>query len=785
MKFIEKHINLFGILLLVVSFLSIFWQFVSLQNAFFFTDISSDTLNVFYPKLAQISNYLQQEGLPRWSFNHGLGMNIYGSLNQATFMLVLFGKDFIPYAIFLTMSLYLFLGAWFCQSYFKLIGCPPTISWFCALLFWFSGVMMVGASWYATLYQSLLFIFGLWCIESFLVKKNWYWLVLFGFLVATPAKLHQFGLLFSAYLIFRYFYFKKDAIAIEFKQMLHMAAYATLGVLMALPIFVSKFITMYNSPRISGEASYTSKLLQEHPLWLDSEEFYNTFLARLFSVDLWGVGSDYEGWYNYLEAPIINIGLVGLLLFLLFFFTINNKRKLLCFSTFFAIIVLLQLIPIFRFSFWLLSGNYIRILSQMLTFVLIFGVSQGLFSIYKNEKLKWWQVLFSGCLLLCLFLLASLYSTNVNPFVQLFCMLALGFSFIIVMPFSFKKISFNLFLYGLMSLLFVEGVILNSYSYKHRETVAFSSIEARKGYNDYSKEALAYIKANDSTPFYRIEKNYTSSPAQHKGLNDALVQNYYGTSILASFNNLNYVNFLNALDVIDSKKEVATRWIKGLIERPLLNFFVSTKYKLSDKGNQFVGAGYTLKNKIENIEIYENNWFLPLGFCYDKIMLEQDFLRLQPIQKDIALFNSVIINDALVLEGNYTKTSVAAIPQGSDFTADDLSNNINQLKKNVLAIEHFEQSRIQGNIELNEPKILFFSIPFDNGWKLLVNGQPHPLQTLNIGFMGTEIPKGKHQIELYFKYPLIEYGSYLSYFLVMAFGGCLVFMHFKSSVIKV
>ena len=51
----------------------------------------------------------------------------------------------------------------------------------------------------------------------------------------------------------------------------------------------------------------------ESPLALVSRNEGLSVLARLFSNDLLGAGSDYKGFSNYLEGPTLYIGLIVLI----------------------------------------------------------------------------------------------------------------------------------------------------------------------------------------------------------------------------------------------------------------------------------------------------------------------------------------------------------------------------------------------------------------------------------------------------------------------------------------
>lgn len=110
---------------------------------------------------------------------------------------------------------------------------------------------------------------------------------------------------------------------------------------------------------------------------------------------------------------------------------------------------------------------------------------------------------------------------------------------------------------------------------------------------------------------------------------------------------------------------------------------------------------------------------------------------------------------------NVSQISIELMPdisyQFGDFTihyVDDeyfLNNyikNINDRKNPIFYIRSFKNDCIEGNINLNEDKILFFSIPYDEGWTAFVDGEERLLEICNIGFMSLVLTEGEHDIIL-------------------------------------
>ena len=89
--------------------------------------------------------------------------------------------------------------------------------------------------------------------------------------------------------------------------------------------------------------------------------------------------------------------------------------------------------------------------------------------------------------------------------------------------------------------------------------------------------------------------------------------------------------------------------------------------------------------------------------------------------------------------------------------------------RDSLHISKFGQNYIKGEINTDKNKILFFSIPYDRGWKIKVDGNNVNPMMINIGFIGVPVEKGSHQIELSYT-PLYFYtGAAISLIAVIIF----------------
>ena len=69
-------------------------------------------------------------------------------------------------------------------------------------------------------------------------------------------------------------------------------------------------------------------------------------------------------------------------------------------------------------------------------------------------------------------------------------------------------------------------------------------------------------------------------------------------------------------------------------------------------------------------------------------------------------------------------------------------------KKQCLEITSFSDNLIEGNVESKKDAVLFFMIPFDENWRVYVDGEQTKISEVDYGFVGVPIEKGTHTIKL-------------------------------------
>ncbi len=845
-----------------IGFLA-FSDFLFFDKLFFFKGIGSDSVNQDLPALIHNSYFLNHDIFSNWTFYQGMGSSLYKPIPVEPLGFLsttidytgnsLFGASYFIYERFWRYFIFNFLlsGIIF-YYYLRTIDIKHFTAFIGALLIAFSGYMVMGSSWgfSAHIFRAVVLLFA---FEQLFVKNRWYFFPLaVVYASGNLFVLYIYALFLLTYSILRYFSNSENKLKGFLILSGKMIGLGAVGLLLNAVNVWRNFKLMYLSPRVSGNSSLSEKLLNGDS-GIDYTGHNATAILRFFSNDILGTGTDFKGWFNYFEAPAFYIGLLSLLLFSQIF-TMLKKRAAFLLGGITVFWLSAIFINDFRYLLLAYTGDYYRFgFDFFVPFLLLFASILGLNKIENGAKLN--LPVLGGTLVFLLVLLFFPYSGveegALNETIRTVVVVFLIANACVIFLMS-KAHYFNIAKALLVIVLIAETALFSYKSYETRNPVSRTEFETNMaGYDDGTIDAVDYVEKNDKKKFFRTTKDYSSGAAVHRSLNDALAQGYYGTTSYSSFNQINYVRFLEETEIIPKGDETASRWLSGLRGYPILQSISSVKYHLSKSETpEFSKFGFELVKEVNGIKILKNKYYVPFGFSYDKYISKADFDKLITYKFTLQNLNSLytdlarlktkaeldpvfaklqtltdsvfdgnesfvagiknvtsdtleaqVLNTALryavnnfsarvtMLSGfvydktdelqhidtsNFTRilrTDSARVVQPERFNFDLYKSFTDELRKDTLRITHFEQDYISGEISLPKTKLVFFSIPFDEGWRIKVNGKADKLSRTNIGFSGIVLPAGEHKLELHYSPKYFDLAKYISLAFFVLFWG--------------
>jgi hypothetical protein len=143
LEFINSNTQIVLVFLLALISFVVFKDFIFFKKIYLFKDIGSDSLNMYMPWFNSYADYVKTEGTPGWSFQQGMGQNIFPLWLGDFFsnIMMYFNKSHIPYALAYMEIAKIMLSGFVFYRFLKELKLSNYVSLIFALLYAFSGFM--------------------------------------------------------------------------------------------------------------------------------------------------------------------------------------------------------------------------------------------------------------------------------------------------------------------------------------------------------------------------------------------------------------------------------------------------------------------------------------------------------------------------------------------------------------------------------------------------------------------------------------------------------------------
>jgi len=732
----------------VFTALTIFYVFISGRYYFAYLDIGSDSYAQFVPYAINMAKTMIREGFTGWSFETGLGSQTSWLMGDTfTLLSQICGPDgVLPLRIWIYLLKIILGGA----SFFLLIRLyvarweTTVIS---ALAYSFCGFIVINGQWDP---EATVFIFYpliLWAITIHLRHGN---VVALPVVIALSLISSVFFVSIGVFLLF-----SCVAFILTSTQPLHIFKFclikvlplSAIGYLIAAPYLFPAILQLFDSSRVSGGQSLFEQVVQQS-LSINNWPLILAEIGGIFHKDIFGIGNAYQGYWNYLEGPGFFIGVLLLLIIpQLWNSQVLERRVLLI-----AIITISAyfLFPVFRYASMGFAAPYFRVSTLWISLILLMLAAKAVDQVLErgiNARLLTISAVTYG-FILSLVVFGSKGGDIWMPHVFKILWLLL-FAVTVLLLTQRKILTVRLLPAALVCVIYVEAVSISYPSYIEGRSLVSPELRA---YNDGTPKALQIIRDIDKGTF-RIEKTYHSV-----SLADSLAQDYMGIKSYF-FHSRGVVDFNIGMSLIAPTSSIVnyTNWLPNAGQRFMLNSLLGVKYMISR--DTVPWPGFVAINKQPDFQIYRNDMALPLGIVQNKQVTQTAFSKLSTfpyaeanIRRDIAIINTVVVDKIIPGHGNIY--DIDEFLQAKSMSLQDAYFEPAQaLQKTGLQIQQFSSNRITGSISPTEAGILVFSIPFNQGWSLRIDGKETPMMRANFGMLATPVQAGQQSVDLRFKIP--------------------------------
>ena len=233
---------------------------------------------------------------------------------------------------------------------------------------------------------------------------------------------------------------------------------------------------------------------------------------------------------------------------------------------------------------------------------------------------------------------------------------------------------------------------------------------------------------------------------------------------------MDYYEWIGAERGVASRPETSLLGVRGLL---------SVKYAFSDNPDYYPMPGFVKTGVQNGYTVYENEYYVPMGFSYDYAVTEEQLSSLTAASKDRLLLRALLLS-----EEDYASVSdILSVLPDEEVVNGDYSDEMyfdDCLARKALSVDSFRYDSYGFTAETSydEDRVVFFSVPYESGWSAAVNGEPVQILKGNAGFMAVRVPAGESTISFTYRTPGLAAGSIISLSALLLLFGYLAVSHF-------
>ncbi len=246
--------------------------------------------------------------------------------------------------------------------------------------------------------------------------------------------------------------------------------------------------------------------------------------------------------------------------------------------------------------------------------------------------------------------------------------------------------------------------------------------------------------------------------------------NFFHSIVPASITD--FYEFVGVPRTVGSRPEIKYSALRPLLSvKYLLDPEIDNSKEFADKDGFTEIEGYTFHSNESGYNIYENNNYIPMGFTYDYYMSEAQALEFGKDNASSMMLKALLIdgNDELKIKkyltnigndynfNNYSPTRDTIL-----LTPDAMKTDCDARRKICAHSFKTSDNGFTAHISMDRENLVFFSVPYHDGWTAYVNGKKTEIFRVNKGFMAVAAPEGLCEINFKYKTPGLIMGIYVS-----------------------
>ena len=219
---------------------------------------------------------------------------------------------------------------------------------------------------------------------------------------------------------------------------------------------------------------------------------------------------------------------------------------------------------------------------------------------------------------------------------------------------------------------------------------------------------------------------------------------YFGSTAAPSI--LRFYPGLGVKRDVRSEPEITNYALRGLLSVEYLITTPEQRESFEDEAD----AGWTYLADVDGYTLYHNDNYVPMGFTYDYYVTEATYQTSIKTLRSNLLMRALVLTDEDVAQyGKYlTELSEDML---NDLHYDSYTQDCADRRAHSCSVFQMNNAGFHAEITMDKANLVFFSVPYDDGFTAYVNGEKTDILQVDEGLMAVLCPAGASSIDFVYQ----------------------------------
>lgn len=239
------------------------------------------------------------------------------------------------------------------------------------------------------------------------------------------------------------------------------------------------------------------------------------------------------------------------------------------------------------------------------------------------------------------------------------------------------------------------------------------------------------------------------------------------------------MEFYNSVGVergVASRPETSHIGIRGLLSvKYLFDYAGDSDSFITGEEQEPQIPGFRYYATQNGFDIYENEYYIPFGFTYDKYCNTSQYEAVSQQEREIFLLDAILLSNEQILKyGDLMDPVMETEPY---YGEEAYLEYCAQRRQETCDTFEMDGRGFTATIDLSKENLVFFSVPWEEGWSATVDGEPVEIEKVNVGFMAVPVGEGEHTIRFEYQTPGLSAGFIITIVSAVIFVVALLVIH--------